>query len=106
VLSGKVPLTEAHIESMYHQYQIEYKPEARPSAYYKDVSNAARKEIFAAKLRDIIQHNSNPSLNWQKRLNEYSDMSDLEFTNYFNIVGMPSNAQPPMSQLRNLCLLK
>jgi cathepsin H len=72
---------------MYHQYQIEYKPEARPSAYYKDVSNAARKEIFAAKLRDIIQHNSNPSMNWQKGLNEYSDMSDLEFTNYFNIVG-------------------
>jgi cathepsin L len=72
---------------MYHQFQTEHKPDERPSAYYKNVSNAERKEIFAAKVRDIIQHNTNEKMTWQKGLNEYSDMSDLEFFQYFNIVG-------------------
>ena len=72
---------------MYHQFQTEHKPEERPSSYYKNVSNAERKEIFAAKVRDIIQHNSNEKMTWQKGLNEYSDMSDAEFVQYFNIVG-------------------
>ena len=87
VLMGKVPLTDAHIENMYHQFQTEHNPNQRPSAYYKNVSNAERKEIFAAKVRDIIQHNSNANMTWQKGLNEYSDMSDVEFFQYFNIVG-------------------
>jgi hypothetical protein len=54
VLTGRVPLTEAHIEQMYHLYNVEHAPQARPSAYYKNVTNEARKEIFANKVREII----------------------------------------------------
>jgi len=64
VLTGRVPLTAAHIEQMYHQYNLQHAPQGRPSSYYKNVTNEARKEIFAAKVREIIQHNSNSSNQW------------------------------------------
>jgi cathepsin H len=36
-------------------------------------------------VRDIISHNKNPSNSWKKGLNEYSDMTEEEFFNYFHI---------------------
>ena len=47
----------------------------------------SRKAIFEAKLREIVTHNSNPNSTWVKGINEYSDMTDEEFSDYFHLVG-------------------
>ena len=48
-----------------------------------------RREIFAAKLTEIIAHNRDPAFHWKKGLNAYSDMTDEEFMQYFHIVNDP-----------------
>jgi len=41
--------------------------------------------IFAHKVSEIIQHNSNPSNIYKKGLNPFSDMTEEEFFEYYNI---------------------
>jgi hypothetical protein len=38
-------------------------------------------------VKEIIAHNTNESMGWKKGLNEFSDMTDAEFSDYFHIVG-------------------
>lgn len=40
---------------------------------------------FAMKVENIRDHNLNASLSFKKGINQYSDMTEEEFNNYFNI---------------------
>jgi len=72
---------------MYQQYNGEFNPVTRPSSHYNNKGAIDRKAIFAQKVKEIISHNTNPTAAWKKGLNEYSDMTEEEFTAYFHIVG-------------------
>ncbi len=88
VLNGQAEFTVELLEQMYEKFNAEYNPLTRPSSHYsKRVSAVDRKALFAAKIKDIIDHNTDPSKNWKKGLNEYSDMTDAEFNDYFHLVG-------------------
>lgn len=49
------------------------------------LSESERKEIFAKNLNSIIEHNSQESVTFKKGINPYTDMTDEEFKNHFNI---------------------
>ena len=88
VLHGKSELTYELIERMYQKYNTEYNPLTRPSSHYNQKLSAVdRKAIFSAKVKEIIAHNTDSQYHWKKGLNEYSDLTDEEFTQYFHIVG-------------------
>ena len=67
---------------------------------YINSINADRKSIFAATLKSIVQHNSDPENTWTKGINPYSDMTHQEFIDYFNIVKADQvcTVAPPPSQ--------
>jgi len=50
-----------------------------------------RKTIFESKVGEIIEHNTNTDSKYKKGINSYSDMTDEEFINYFQIVNAPQN---------------
>jgi cathepsin H len=61
VLSGKEALTDAHVSQMYNQFLVEYKDASgtTPSHVFLGSSEHDRKQVFANKVSDIIQHNTN-----------------------------------------------
>ena len=61
-------------------------------------SNVDRKQVFADKVKDIIAHNTDDTNTWIKGINEYSDMTDEEFFDYFNIVNAPQNCSATHTQ--------
>jgi hypothetical protein len=40
---------------------------------------------FALKVEEIRNHNLNPNFSFKKGINQFSDMTDEEFENYYNI---------------------
>ena len=48
-------------------------------------SEEERMMTFALKVEKIRDHNLYSSFSFKKGINQYSDMSDEEFENYFNI---------------------
>ena len=88
VLNGETEFSYELLEKMYEQYNSEYNPVTRPSSHYiQRLSAIDRKGLFAAKVKEIIAHNTDAKIAWKKGLNEYSDMTDAEFSDYFHIVG-------------------
>ena len=88
VLNGQSEFSYELLDKMYEQYNSEYNPMTRPSSHYSQrLSAVDRKAIFSAKVKEIIAHNTNDNFAWKKGLNEFSDMTDAEFTDYFHIVG-------------------
>ena len=49
-------------------------------------SNADRRSIFESNIKEIIEHNTSGKHTWTKGINEYSDMTEEEFFEYFHIV--------------------
>jgi hypothetical protein len=82
VLSGKEALTDAHIDDMYAQFLDEYKDASgrTPSHAFLSSSQHDRKSVFAKKVAEIIQHNTDPEQTYVKGVNSYSDMTEQEFT--------------------------
>lgn len=78
VLNGEAHLSQVQLDAMYSQYRAEY-PLSLSSAA------TSLKANFEEKVREIIAHNSNPANGWKKGLNEYSDMTEQEFAEYFNL---------------------
>ena len=83
-LNGSQALSPALIDQMYGEYRMQ--PRDTTLLRYLNSINADRKTIFTATLRSIIEHNSNPANTWTKGLNEFSDMTEKEFTDYYRIV--------------------
>jgi C1A family cysteine protease len=50
-----------------------------------------RKGVFARKVAEIIKHNQMPTATFKKGLNAYSDMTEEEFKDYFNLVTAEQN---------------
>jgi cathepsin H len=82
VLSGKAPLNAQALDEIYTTYKIEY-PNSLAAKYYG--KEDARRNLLEEKVKEIIAHNSDSSISWKKGLNEYSDMTEAEFFDYFNI---------------------
>jgi len=93
VLSGKESLTDAHIDQMYTQFLDEYKDASgrTPSHSFLKSSKQDRKQIFANKVTEIIEHNTDPEQTYVKGVNSYSDMTEQEFTSMFHIVKSPQH---------------
>ena len=91
VLQGKEALTDAHIDQMYEQFLEQYSDASgqTPSSTFSCNSPDDRKRIFAQRVSDIIKHNTDPSYKYKKGINSYTDMTDEEFNQYFNIVKSP-----------------
>lgn len=88
VLNGQTEFSYDLLEKMYAQFNAEFNPVTRPSSHYSQrLSAIDRKAIFSAKVKEIIAHNTNDNMSWKMGLNEYSDMTDAEFADYFHIVG-------------------
>ena len=80
ILNGKAPLTQETLDAMYLQFRSEHT--YLPSSHY---NSTGRKANFEAKVREVINHNKDETVSWKKGINEYSDMTEEEFVNYFNI---------------------
>ena len=89
VLSGKAPLSSTIVEEMYSSFLAEYKNgdhSLRSFLQSNGKDTIDRKALFEAQIQDVIAHNSNPSNKWQKGVNAFSDMTNEEFVQYYNIV--------------------
>lgn len=87
ILTGNTPVSPDHIDEMYGQFNAEFKDLSgfSASSHYKK-SNLDRKSVFANKVQEIIKHNLNPAKSFQKGINEYSDMTESEFFDHFNLI--------------------
>lgn len=80
VLHGKAAFDQATLDSMYSAFRAQFT--SLPSQHY---SQDNRKAVFEETVKRIIEHNTNVEALWKKGLNEYSDMTETEFFDYFNI---------------------
>lgn len=79
-LNGGKPVTGEVFDQIWAQYDNEF-----TSSKLNAQNDAIRRNIFANNLEAIISHNSDPTVTYLKGINEYSDMTEEEFTAYFNI---------------------
>ena len=86
ILSGYQAVSHSDIDVMYSKFVQQYKVKENysPSSHFK-TSAIDRKSIFAQKVQEIIKHNSGPTNFYQKGLNPFSDMTEEEFFEYYNI---------------------
>ena len=84
VLTGKAPLTQDALNSMYTSFKAEFAdPEVERFLLAR---GGDRRAIFEANVRDIVAHNSARDQTWQKGINAFSEMSDDEFVQYYGII--------------------
>lgn len=71
-----------------------------PADHYR-ATGVDRKAVFARKVAEIIKHNQKPNAPYKKGLNAYSDLTENEFFDYFNLVGAEQHcsATTPKSEL-------
>ena len=92
VIHGQEPLKESHIEEIYEQFTREFSD--RPGVEM----NGDRKKVFTESLKSIIEHNSDKSQTWKKGISPFTDMTEEEFFQYFNIVNAPQNCSATHNQ--------
>lgn len=46
-----------------------------------------RRAVFETKLNEIVMHNTRVNSTFYKGINEYSDLTDEEFADYFHLIG-------------------
>jgi cathepsin H len=86
VISGEVELTDLHVQEMYSQFVSEY--QHAPSKHL--TSSLDRKNLFASKVKEVIEHNMNTNT-YKKGINEFSDMTEDEFFEHFKFVKEPQD---------------
>lgn len=86
ILSGRASVSIANIDEMYEQFVREYKQEMKysPADNYL-TTNQDRKSIFAQTVQEIIKHNSDRTKTYKKGINAFSDMTEQEFFDYYNL---------------------
>jgi len=67
---------------MYAQFQQEY--ESLAQAHYQK-AGVDRRAVFEDTVRTIVAHNSNPINTWKQGINQFSDMTEEEFADYFHL---------------------
>ena len=92
MLSGRVTLSQSHIDEMYEQFVSTYE---RPSATLN--SNVDRKAIFAQRLQAITEHNAQDGVTYMKGINHLSDMTYEEVRSYYKILNQPQSCSATSS---------
>jgi cathepsin L len=79
-----VSLARVRWHEITDDYNFDQYLETHPKSYsIGSPEYQKRKAIFDAKLAAVREHNKHPSHEWKKGLNEWSDLSDLEFAELF-----------------------
>lgn len=79
-LSGESPVDYEVFGKMWLQFESEFtSPMAKKNSFFERQSN------FQDKVQEVIAHNSDPTSTWKKGINEFSDMTDAEFNEYYQI---------------------
>jgi len=102
ILSGKQPVSTEVVDSMFRQFMTEYKLQMKYSPADKfRATGVDRKAVFANKVAEIIKHNSDPNTAFKKGINAFSDMTESEFFDYYNLVNAEQkcSATTPRSEL-------
>lgn len=95
-LSGEKALSDIDMNLMYRDWL---------DHYGKDLTNqitlpttfGVRFSNFKNKVQQIIAHNSDKTQGWTKGLNQFSDMTDEKFEDYYNL-GAPQNCSATASE--------
>lgn len=82
LLNGETPLTAQAVDELYTTYKSVF-PNSLASKHYG--KEDARRSLFEDKVREVIAHNTDSTVSFKKGLNEYSDMTEQEFFDYFNL---------------------
>jgi hypothetical protein len=87
ILSGNMPVSTEIVDNMFRQFMTEYKLQMKysPADRYR-TTGVDRKAVFANKVAEIINHNRNPTSTFKKGINAFSDMTESEFFDYYNLV--------------------
>jgi hypothetical protein len=85
-LHGQAPLTDEKIDAIYSQFLNEYKDANgfTPSNRFV-LRNENRKAVFTQKVKEIAEFNSK-NLSYKKGINQFSDMTEDEFFDYYHLV--------------------
>ena len=86
-LMGNTDMMKETFDIMWYAFESEM----GASSPNKDNNLISRQAEFQVNLEKIIAHNSNPERTWDMGVNKFSDMSDEEFKEYYNI----SNVHAP-----------
>jgi hypothetical protein len=65
--------TDEYADYTYEQYIAEYK-----KSYLSEAENNFRRTLFESRLKEIKEHNSNPTFTWQLGVNQFTDMTEEE----------------------------
>lgn len=96
VTYGSVELTTEVIDDMFSQFVDTFKQGNFVNKEYK-----YRRDIFEQNLRKIVSHNLDSTQSWKMGINEYTDMTDEEFNEYFHLnVKAPQNCSATASPLQ------
>jgi hypothetical protein len=87
LLMGQADLDHESIDAIYEHFRTTITQQMQPSSHYPQLSQMQRRAVFENKVREIIAHNSQPNVTFYKGINEYSDMTEEEFADYFHLVG-------------------
>lgn len=79
-ISGEEMISYDIFEQMWTEFESEFTSPMTNKNSFID-----RKQNFADKVKEIILFNKDPSNTYKKGINEYSDMTDEEFNEYFRI---------------------
>jgi cathepsin H len=84
VTYGQIIPSAKEIEQMYNEFLVTFKN--KDSSMKGDY--VKRFITFKENLLKIVEHNQDSSKSWKMGINEYSDMTDEEFFNYFKLDNM------------------
>ena len=80
-LNGQSAVNQDQLIAMF-QHFIQNEGQMSPNA---DLSDEQRMANFHQSVWRVIKHNAQPGVSWKKGLNAYSDLTDEQFADYFNI---------------------
>jgi cathepsin H len=80
IVSGDVALTEDLAEQMYGDFLVTFDK--------TDSGSFDRYEVFRSNLESMIAHNKDKSNTWRRGINKFSDMTEEEFFEHYNIQAM------------------
>jgi len=79
------------------EYTFEEYVQDFSKVYENDADRRLHEEIFNIKLREIVEHNSDPNQTWKKGVNQFTDLTEKEFGKFFGLNREQTHAQRRMA---------